>query len=170
MKRLATLIVLGSIAASAVFAKSTPYFSPYDDCQQVCISNLDTAKKTVLISCYGLTNQPIADELVKLHDRGVNVRICVDKTQSAGRNDKTKTLASKGIEVVVKPVAVLEHNKFMVIDQTEVMTGSFNFTASACKQDNNLVVITDEPTVVEKYRAAWVRIHDRDKSGTKVRE
>jgi phosphatidylserine/phosphatidylglycerophosphate/cardiolipin synthase-like enzyme len=152
------------ITMPCAWGMSTPYFSPYDDCERICITQLDHATKEVLISCYGLENKAIAKELRKLRRRHVAVRICVDKTQSAGKADQTHLLKRTGIEVVVKPEHVLEHNKFVVIDGRTVLTGSYNFSGSAEKQDNNLVVITGEPAVTAKYKAAWLRIHNRDAS------
>jgi phosphatidylserine/phosphatidylglycerophosphate/cardiolipin synthase-like enzyme len=163
--RIALATILCTLYAVKLFATTMPYFSPYDDCQGVILANLHSAQKSVLVSCYGLSDRRIADELIALHRRGVKVRICVDRSRSRSRLDQTRRLAADGIDIVVKPVSRLEHNKFLVIDHLVVITGSYNLSKSASKQDNNLIVITEEPKAVESYVVAWVRIYNRDRRG-----
>ena len=48
----------------------------------------------------------------------------------------------------------IAHNKIMIIDQTVIITGSFNFTKAAEKNNaENLLVIKGNPDLVKKYLA-----------------
>jgi phosphatidylserine/phosphatidylglycerophosphate/cardiolipin synthase-like enzyme len=159
-RRIAYLaLFLVALPASADVA---PYFSPYDRCERVVLKELFSVQKTCLISCYGLTNQPIASRLIELHRKGITVIVCVDRTQAAGRSDQTRTLKAAGIPVLVKKTSPLEHNKLMVLDNERVITGSWNFSASADKQDNNLLVISHDAPTVQAFTSAWKRIFTRD--------
>jgi len=51
------------------------------------------------------------------------------------------------------------HHKFMIVDSKYVMTGSFNFTASAEElNDENCVFIYDSTEVVEKFEKEFERL------------
>jgi phosphatidylserine/phosphatidylglycerophosphate/cardiolipin synthase-like enzyme len=60
-------------------------------------------------------------------------------------------------------ISLLEHNKFCVIDNAMVMMGSWNYSNSAQKQDNSIVVLSGCDEIVKQFEAAFQRIHKRDK-------
>jgi phosphatidylserine/phosphatidylglycerophosphate/cardiolipin synthase-like enzyme len=159
-KRIGILTLL--LIAAGASADVSSYFSPYAKCEPVILQQLSCVHRSVLISCYGLTNQPIATQLLKLHRQGVTVIICVDKLQAAGRSDQTHILKAAGIPVIVKKSPTLEHNKLMILDHETVLTGSWNFSASADLQDNTLLVITHDAPTVQAFEDAWKRIFTRD--------
>ena len=57
-----------------------------------------------------------------------------------------------GIPVWIDTRPAIAHNKILIIDGTEVITGSFNFTDSAQNRNaENLVFISDDK-VAQEYR------------------
>ena len=55
----------------------------------------------------------------------------------------------------------IAHNKVMVIDRRNVITGSFNFTTAAQKRNaENVLIILDDPAIAEAYAANWQRRGD----------
>ena len=50
------------------------------------------------------------------------------------------------------------HNKFMIVDQLFIMTGSFNWTFQACKFNQENVVVLDGEFYVEKYSAEFEKL------------
>ncbi len=118
------------------------FFSPRGGCEEAIVSAIDAAKKTVDCAVYTFTSRPIAQALVRAKRRGVKVRVIVDRTQSAGTYSKKRYLLKKGIPVRTHIGEGLMHNKFAVIDTAIVVTGSFNWTASANEYNyENLLVI-----------------------------
>jgi phosphatidylserine/phosphatidylglycerophosphate/cardiolipin synthase-like enzyme len=45
----------------------------------------------------------------------------------------------------------LMHNKFCIIDNKLLITGSYNWTKKARKNDENVIVIKDHPIVIAKF-------------------
>jgi mitochondrial cardiolipin hydrolase len=43
------------------------------------------------------------------------------------------------------------HNKFVVIDDTHLITGSFNWTVQAGKSNQENLLVVDHPYYIEKY-------------------
>lgn len=138
------------------------YFSPYDNIENVIHAQLITASTSVHCSLYGITNKRLADDLVALKRRGLDIAIGLDKTQSSGPHDLGKYLKQKGIKIVVKKTSALEHNKFCIIDNNRIIMGSWNWSGNAQKQDNSDVFITGCPEQIKRFEDAFQRILKRD--------
>jgi phosphatidylserine/phosphatidylglycerophosphate/cardiolipin synthase-like enzyme len=99
---------------------------------------IDEARFSVDAAIYHLDLWSIRDALLAAHQRGVTVRIT---TESDNLDEaEMQELVDAGIPVVSDRRESLMHNKFVVIDNYEIWTGSMNFTVNgAYKNDNNLV-------------------------------
>jgi len=132
MKRL----LLSLLAPMVLHAQQGPqdlkaYFSPNGGCTQAVVEALNAAKKTILVQAYSFTSVPIAKALVEAKNRGVDVRVILDKSQRTERYSGATFLANEGIPTFIDAAHKIAHNKVMVIDGQEVITGSFNFTKAA---------------------------------------
>jgi phosphatidylserine/phosphatidylglycerophosphate/cardiolipin synthase-like enzyme len=156
----ALLFLLAATASAQCVVEA--YFSPYDNIEAQVVKRLSEAKETVHCSLYGITNVKITSTLKTLLDQGVEVKLCLDKMQAAGKYDTHQQLADAGAEVLIKKSAVLEHNKFCVIDDTRVVMGSWNFSNNAQKQDNSLVDLSASDAIIKQFSDAFQRIHKRD--------
>ena len=138
-------------SSSLVYADTEVYFSPNGGCQQAVLTEINKAQKTIDIAMYELTSREIAQALVEAKEKKVKIRIVLDKGQGNGIYSKSTYLIRKGVDVKYHLGLGLMHNKFTVIDDQVLLTGSFNWTASAEKKNaENLLVITDKE-VIEKY-------------------
>jgi len=133
------------------------YFSPYEDIEDVIHQELSNSRGPIFFSLYGISNHALADDLIRIVKGGE------DKKQAAGRSDLHALLIKAGVDLVVKPVGVLEHNKMLVIEDTQtVVIGSWNWSRTAQRQDNSEVVFHHCPEVVRKAKDAVLRIIQRD--------
>jgi phospholipase D len=132
-------------------------FSPGGHCTQLIKETIAKAQKTILVQAYTFTSLPIADALIKAHQKGVVVRILVDRSQLASKYTQVRYVAEQGIFVAVDSVPGIAHNKVMIIDDHFVLTGSFNWTKAAeTSNSENLLLIKD--TKINKiYKEAWNR-------------
>jgi len=127
------------------------HFSPKGGCQEAIVGQIDNAQKTIDIAMYYLTSREIAQALVRAKDRGVQIRILLDKSQETQKYSKSRYLIKRGFAVKYHTGYGLMHNKYAVIDNAVLITGSFNWTPTADqKNEENLIVITD-PGVVKKF-------------------
>ena len=59
------------------------------------------------------------------------------------------------------------HDKFVVIDDDIVITGSFNWTVQAAKANQENVLITDRPFYVfqykEEFKRLWAEFSENEK-------
>lgn len=130
-------------------------FSPGGNCTQMVRNAIAKAQKTILVQAYSFTSLPIANALIAAHQRGVEVRILVDRSQLTGKYTQVHHIAKHGIAVAVDQVRGLAHNKVMIIDDDYVLTGSFNWTRAAeTVNAENLLLIRDT-TTNGIYKTAW---------------
>jgi phosphatidylserine/phosphatidylglycerophosphate/cardiolipin synthase-like enzyme len=61
------------------------------------------------------------------------------------------------------------HNKVIVIDERTVITGSYNFTGSAEKDNDENLVIVDDPNLARAYLDEFQRVYDQAQSPTRCR-
>jgi len=136
----------------------TVAFSP-GDAERTVLQAIDSARRSIEVAAYSFTSRPVASALLRARDRGVRVRIVADRSQRTARYTSVRFLANKGIEVRINSRYSIMHNKFMVIDNKAVETGSFNYTRSAqIRNAENVIVIDDAPQVAAAYRHEWDRL------------
>lgn len=127
---------------------------------------LQTADTTVEVAMYTFTSLQLRDALIRAADRGVVVRICLDRSdENAGINAEVALGLENSGSVQLKQGLSFAgekiHHKFTVIDETSLMTGSFNFTDSAdMRNDENLLYIVD-PVIAGQYTAAFNELWER---------
>lgn len=132
------------------------YFSPNGGAEQAIINELARAKKSILVLAYSFTSVPIAKVLGQAKDRGINVQVILDKSQKRARYSVINYLQSHNIPVFIDIPHAIAHNKVMIIDSKDVITGSYNFTSSAEKRNaENLVVIRNDPQIAGIYTREW---------------
>ncbi len=149
----------------------TVCFSPRGNCTQLVTEAVSSAKRSVLVQAYSFTSKPIAEALIEAHRRGVSVEVLADESQRTERQSVITALAEAGIPVQIDAAHAIAHNKVMVIDGEQVITGSFNFTRAAEERNaENLLIIRDQ-ALASRYAANWQthRAHSAPLSGGKAR-
>ena len=136
------------------------------DCEKALIDEISKSKKSIKIAIYSFTRFNIANSLSRAAKRGVDVKIIWDKSQldASEYGPKILQIVQKNkIEVVLVEKKSKMHHKFAVIDKETVVTGSFNFTTSASKyNDENMIIFKDAKTA-EKFLKAWEEIFLKNK-------
>ena len=130
-------------------------FTPGEDCTGLIVRAIDAAGSTIRVQAYELTSRPIAAALVAAHGRGVDVAVIIDHTAASQRYSEARELESAGVKVLIDHVAGIAHNKVVIIDGARVITGSFNFTASAQNRNAENVIEIDDVDLADRFSANW---------------
>jgi phosphatidylserine/phosphatidylglycerophosphate/cardiolipin synthase-like enzyme len=115
------------------------------------------ARQSVRVAAYSFTSKPIAQALLEARQRGVDVRVVVDKSQATARYTAVTFLANQGIPVRTDYQYAIMHDKFIVVDGQTVELGSFNFTAAEKNNAENVIVLHD-PALAQRYSEEWDRL------------
>lgn len=137
----------------------TPVFSPEDGYD--VISFIDGAEKSLDIEMYVFTSEQVMDSLQRAKDRGVEIRIIIEKRVIGGQNAGIYSeLAARGFNVKYASYDyALTHSKFIIRDGKDVLIGSHNFSDSALfKNREASVILRHAPTVMkfmEIFETDW---------------
>ncbi len=131
------------------------YFSPNGGCTDTILRELNAAKSSVLVQAYWFTSARIAKALVNAHKRGVKVEVVLDLSRAEIDNTQADVLVEGGVPTFIDDKHTTAHSKVMIFDRQVVITGSFNFTEQAEKENlENLLVIRDK-AIAEKFTTNW---------------
>lgn len=127
---------------------------------------IDSAKLTVDVAIYSLSLNSIRDALLRAHDRGVQVRMVME-SENLDRSDPQR-LIDAGIPILGDRREGLMHNKFTVIDGSEVWVGGMNYTDSGTYEDNNVLMRIRSTKMAENYTKEFEEMFLDDKFGDNV--
>jgi phosphatidylserine/phosphatidylglycerophosphate/cardiolipin synthase-like enzyme len=131
-------------------------FSPDGGGEQIIVNAINHAQHQILVQAYGFSNKIILGALVQAKSRGVDVRVIVDKSNDRGKYSGATYVANAGIPVWIDYKPSIAHNKVMIIDGKEVITGSFNFTAAAQRYNaENVLILDNTPELATVYMKNW---------------
>ena len=141
--------------AAATNATVETCFAPEADCAALAVRAIDGARHEILVGAYGLTTGAgIVEALLRAHRRGVDVRLIADKTTPCGHNSGIEPLASAGVPVWIDRRARIAHVKTMVIDGAVTLMGSYNWTAGAARNSEDLNLVAS-PSIAAAYASHW---------------
>lgn len=164
-KNLFIIILLFCFPLVSFAADSKFYFSPNGGCQEAVIREISKAQKTIDIAMYSFTSREIAQALVEAKGRKLNIRIVFDKGQEKETYSKGMYLLKYGFDVRYDTGLGLMHNKFAIIDDKVLITGSFNWTASAEERnEENLLILTDQ-AVIKAYKKRFEYLFGKARKG-----
>jgi hypothetical protein len=122
--------------------------SYFQDIEHHIILHLEQAKSRLLIAVAWFTNPSLGNEVLKrqIHD----TEIVVDDNQINRESEVLLKLQKGKVDVTfvkdLNKLYYLMHNKFCIIDNKLVITGSYNWTKQANKNDENITILKDEAT------------------------
>ncbi|BGE84698.1 hypothetical protein Ms3S1_11340 [Methylosinus sp. 3S-1] len=155
-KRLFVLTVIATAApALAVAAKTEIHYAPVENLERIDLALLGSARRSIDLAAYTLTDRQIVDALVDARRRGVAIRIVLDP----GQNHAVDLLRGIAEDVRMKTPGPYMHLKAYAIDDRVLRSGSANLSASGLKrQDNDLLVLRDRKAVLAfaaRFETIW---------------
>jgi len=176
---LLSIVLLGIVFASDPTNPTTPtthvYFSPsyteavwvneetgesgYDAvCPGVISMEICQASKTIDVAMYSFTGVYYASCLIYAAEKGVKVRVLLDKQQAGSKFCQAAYLDSNGIEVRIEDWSGYMHHKFAVFDSSKVLTGSYNWMTHAEDNNETLILFEDDSLscqFLQEFQRLW---------------
>ncbi|MCZ2127334.1 MAG: phospholipase D-like domain-containing protein [Anaerolineales bacterium] len=117
------------------------------------------AKSSVRFLIFSFTDDSMAQTMLARSQAGVDVQGVFETFGSASINSQLKTLWCANLPVRQDGNSSFLHHKVIVIDDSIVVTGSLNFSASADKSNEENVMIIDNPEIaalyLQEYQKMW---------------
>ncbi len=129
-------------------------------------ASIDAARLTVDVAAYSLNLRSIREALIHANERGVKVRVVMESDNMDG--SAPQALIEAGIPVLGDRREGLMHDKFVVIDRSQVWLGSMNYTFSGTYEDNNNLLLIRSVKMAENYTKEFEEMFVDDMFGDHV--
>ena len=136
-------------------SKVSTCFTPPSGCTKFIANQINTARESIYMQAYGMSDSLITAALIDAKERGVKVKILLDRSNLKQKFSKLHELQRAKIEVGIDKVPGIAHNKVIIIDKKKVITGSFNFTAAADKRNAENVIVIEDEELADAYLQNW---------------
>ena len=129
------------------------FFAPSANIEAELVAFINSAQESIELCVFELNLQSVVDALVKKHECGVDVRVIIDADYQGEK--ELSSLFTKGVPIKVDPRSAFMHNKFVVIDEKRIWTGSYNFTYNGTHKNDNNALLIDSELLAENYIAEF---------------
>jgi phosphatidylserine/phosphatidylglycerophosphate/cardiolipin synthase-like enzyme len=142
------------------------HYAPRENLESVDAQEIGRAELSIDMAAYVLSDPRIIEALTVAAERGVLIRLYLDKSQFAEHGPTRgglveALLAHPNVVARVKGEGVLMHLKAYAVDGAVLRTGSGNFSRSGlAAQDNDAIFLTD-PVIVDGFEGNFERIWAR---------
>ena len=134
-------------------------FSPGSDCKKLILDTIREATQNLDVCVFTISDDTISDALKAAFDRGLEVRILTDNLKVSDEGSDIEYLYNSGIDIRIDRSENHMHHKFMVADGLVTITGSYNWTRSAEKYNQeNVIWINDEQfssSFLSEFETLW---------------
>jgi len=165
MTRWRLLASLAILVAAPAWALELHY-APHENLAQIDAALIDDSVDSVDMAAYVLSDQSVIAALIAAADRGVVIRLYLDKGQFSQHDPERgglieKLLGYPNVFARVKGRGVLMHLKAYVVDRRILRTGSGNFSRPGLAEQDNDLVIVDDATAIAAFEANFDAIFGR---------
>lgn len=129
----------------------------FQDIQNRIITALENARVSIRVVLAWFTNDNLFNKLLEKHNQGIDVKIVI---YDDGVNGKYGVDLSQLPHTKIKRATRggLMHDKFCVIDNQIVITGSYNWTNNAETRNDENVTVLNDPEQATKYSEEYRRL------------
>jgi hypothetical protein len=156
-----TIVVLLCLLSTPAFGETQVLFSPGGGIRDHTLTSINGCNASLEIAVYNFTSGHIAEALVNAKNRGVKIRVVMDKKQAGKEGSLYDFLKEEGFDVQLLKgrVGGSMHNSFVIFDNQLVLTGSYSWTEYAEKFNYENAIVSDEKPVVEMYQDEFNRLY-----------
>lgn len=129
-------------------------FTPGSDCASTVAEAVTSARQRVWLLGYGFSEPSILDALRIARERGLDVRVILDRSNDSGRYSGATYMAKVGVQVLIDRTVAIAHNKLILIDRDTVIMGSLNWTkAGNTKNAENVHIFRKARALAERHES-----------------
>jgi phosphatidylserine/phosphatidylglycerophosphate/cardiolipin synthase-like enzyme len=139
-------------------------FSSEDHVVNNLIALVNDAQTSIRFLAFSFTDYPLAQAMIDRRAAGVDVQGVFETFGSSSPSSELKTFWCAGLPVRQDGNGSFLHHKVIVIDGNIVVTGSLNYSSSADDENEENVVIIDNPEIaalyLQEFEKLWGQARD----------
>ena len=137
---------------------SSAYFSPGDTCLRRLCDLMRGCRDTLDICVFTIADDRLTEAILDCHARGVQVRVVSDNDKQHDSGSDIDRLRARGVQVRVDDAPSHMHHKFALFDGRVLANGSFNWTRSATRDNDENLVVSDDANLVRVFGLQFVKL------------
>lgn len=141
-------MVVGAVRISG--SQVEVHCAPAEDLESIDVALIDSARRSIDMAAYVLSDGTIKNALDRARARGVKLNLVVEETEIE------RDFLPKADSLSIRHTyGALMHLKAYAVDGKLLRTGSANFSYSGLQRQNNDLVIIRDKAAVEKFEAQF---------------
>jgi len=136
---------------------SEAYFTPMEIKGQI-LRAIEECKESIDIAVLDITSKDMVNALMKAQERGVRVRIVVDRKRALRKGLLSNQDKNKEFVIKVLIQKGIMHNNFAIFDCKLLTTGSYYWNENVGKFSRDNAIFTDETPLLVKYQREFDRL------------
>jgi phosphatidylserine/phosphatidylglycerophosphate/cardiolipin synthase-like enzyme len=134
------------------------YFSPEDKVMDRIIPIVSSAQSNIRFMAFSFTDYPLAKAIIDRAAAGVDAAGVYEKVGSETEGSEMKTFFCARVPVRQDGNPRFLHDKIIILDNHIVISGSFNFSSNATENNDENVIIIDNPDIASLYMQEFARL------------
>jgi len=139
------------------------YFSPEDNVERIINSRLKKAKKSIRFLAFSFTSDSLGETMIEKFKKGLTVEGVFERRGANSEYSEYTKMMIEGLPVFKDRNRHIMHHKVIIIDDYRVITGSFNFSKNADRNNDENILIIDSEEIAAEYTEEFRRIFRRAK-------
>jgi len=136
------------------------YFAPEDGVADKITARLAQAKQSIHFLAFSFTSDPIGSAMLARAKAGVSVAGVFETTGSETQFSEYGKMRKAKLDVLQDGNPYVMHHKVIIIDGRTVIFGSFNFSNNADKDNDENLLIIDDPVLAQSFEAEFQRMRE----------
>ncbi|MGQ9684242.1 MAG: phospholipase D-like domain-containing protein [Anaerolineae bacterium] len=137
------------------------YFAPEDQVMAHVVAAVLQARRSVRFMAFSFTSDELAQAMIQRVQAGVPISGVMERRGSDSEFSEYAPLRQADIDVLLDGNPYVMHHKVIVIDEEVVITGSFNFSSNADKDNDENLLIIHDPSLARTYLDEFARVRQR---------
>jgi phosphatidylserine/phosphatidylglycerophosphate/cardiolipin synthase-like enzyme len=134
------------------------YFAAEDGVVNHILDTIKTAKKSVYFLAFSFTQDDIGKAIEDKAKAGLAVGGVFETTGSNTPYSEYGKMKKAGLDVYTDGNPWVMHHKVIIIDEQTVIFGSFNFSDNANTQNDENILIINDPVLAKAFKAEYDRV------------
>ncbi len=130
---------------------SSAYFSPGETCLRRLGELMRGCRASLDICVFTIADDRLTEAILDCHARGVQVRVVSDNDKQHDAGSDIARLRDHRVPVRLDHALSHMHHKFALFDGRVLANGSFNWTRSATRDNDENLVVSDDANLVRVF-------------------
>lgn len=131
------------------------YFCPEDKCSEKIIDVISKAKESIYFMTFSFTHEKIADAILF---KDVKIKGIFEKSQGGSKYSQFWRFEGFKVDVIKDKNPYNMHHKVFIIDEKIVVTGSFNPSSNADRNNDENILIIYDKEIARRYLDEFERV------------